>query len=1168
MSDNTFQWERVKAILGLALERDAAEREPFIHEACGDDLQLLAEVQSLLAHHDAADGLLEAPLLAAPEARPDTLLGRRLGAYRIVRRIGDGGMAVVYLGERADKQFRKAVAIKLVKPGPHDEEIFRRFRNERQTLAAIDHPNIVRLLDGGTTEEGWPYLVMDHVDGVPIDRYCDECQLAVEARLRLFGTVCSAVQSAHERSIIHRDLKPANILITKDGIVRLLDFGIAKLLAPEPLQTALVTRTSLRPMTPEFASPEQVRGQPVSKASDVYSLGVLLYRLLTGCLPYRATMSWGDVERAICEQQPEPPSHVVEPRSGRRRLRGDLDTIVLKALRKEPQQRYASVAEFARDIERHLSGAPIAARGVPMSSRGLAFALRHKESLGAVFVVVVVLGGVTQWAWHRRPEVVPAPASMAATAGKRPTVAVLGFRNLSGRIDVDWISTALSEMLDTELAAGERLRMLPAETVARTRVDLELPDTPSLAADTLGRLRQSLGTDFVVLGAYLDLRNPDGEQIRLDLRLQDAVRRETVVSVSEIGTGADLLALVSRAATKLRRQMGVQEVSLADSTGIRASVPSNPQATRLYAEGITKLRTFDALAARDLLVRAVIADPSYPLAHSMLSRAWLALGYDQNAADEARKALDLGGNLSPADKALLRARYYETSKQWDAAIESYEQLFSAFPDSLEYGLELANAQVQGQRGKEALATIAKLRGRASESSTDARVDLAAAEAARSLADNKRVLVVAESAFQKSRTSGAKLIAARARVLECRAYANLGQPQPAEAAGVEARRLYHEAHDAGGESQALHELAEAPIDQGDLDQARALYTEALGLARQVGNLRSTARELANIGLIYVQQGDFATGEKMYAEALANFREVRDRRSIAVVTANTGDIRHAQGRLGEALAEYREALMLAREAGQRGSEGIDLQLIGDVLADQGDLDDAIQMYQQASTIQRRIDDRHYYSTTLVSIGRVHRDRGDSAGAKQFYEQALSTRRSIGAKGLAAEAQLSLAELAGDTGDGALQESLARQALREFQAEREADYEVRAYGLIVGALLQQGKLERLRQALRSGQELYEKSRDLTIRLPFEVEDARATAALGDIAHAEELAHRAREAAVKSGLVRIRLEAELVLCEIRMQKKGAKAVHTELLRLRRQARSMGFELIGRKVQAVLDRI
>jgi serine/threonine protein kinase/tetratricopeptide (TPR) repeat protein len=1194
MSSDSDTWKRVKEILGQALDLDFAERGDFIRNACGDDAELRAEVESLAAHHGTVDHLLENPgITAALTLRPDLMLGRMLGAYRIVGRLGEGGMAMVYLGERADEQFHRTVAIKMVKPGPHSEEVYRRFRNERQTLASIDHPNIVKLLDGGTTAEGWPYFVMEYVDGVPIDRYCDGQRLSLESRLRLFCTVCCAVQYAHERTIVHRDLKPANILITKEGVPRLLDFGIAKLLAPQLPQTALITRTSLRPMTPEYASPEQVRGESVTQASDVYSLGVLLYGLLTGHTPYApAGSSLVDMERAICEQEPELPSAAVgraepggtsdekprtaepigsnrgaDPRQLRRLLRGDLDTIALAALRKQPAQRYHSVAEFAGDIERYLNAEPIAARRISLADRSAAFARRHRESLATAAVVLVVMASVAVWETQRAARPIATQLS-AAVPAHRPTVAVLGFKNLSGRTEIGWVSTALTEMFDTELAAGDRLRMVPAETVARARMDLGLPETQTLAADTLARLRRNLGSDFVVLGSYLDLRNPDGEQIRLDLRAQDVVRGETVATVSEAGAATDLLTLVSHAANKLRRQLGVAESSLADATGIHASIPSNPQAMRLYAEGLTELRAFDALAARDLLVRAVIADPSYPLAHSMLSKAWLALGYGQNATAEAKKALDVAGNLSRADHALLEARFYETSKQWEQATETYQQLFASFPDNPEYGLDLANAQVGAQHGSDALKTLATLRSAAPHALDDARVDLAEAEAAYTLADNKRVLLATGRAIQTANTSGVKLVAARAYVLRCRAYASLGKPALSSAAGAEARRRYEQAGDPAGEAQALHAMAEIPIDQGDLEQAKTLYTQALEIVRRIGDKRGTARELGNIGLIYVQQGDFSTGERLYAEALADFKEVGDRQSMAVVVANTGDVRHAQARLGDALAEYREALMLAREAGHKAAEGIDLQLIGDVLADQGDLDGAMQMYQQASTVQRAIADNYYYSITLISIGRVHRLRADSTGARTLYDQALAMRRQLAAKGLIAEAQMALAELAGDAGQGAAEESLARQAAHEFQVERESDLELHTQGLLVESLLQQNALERAGDALQAGLALYDRSRDVTVRLPFQIQNAYATAAKGDFTRARQLAHSVRLDAEKCGLVRIALEAELAECAIRLKQLDSAAIRAELARLASDARAKGFTLLARKAQAELDRL
>jgi len=1194
MSSDPDTWKRIKKILGEALDLDSAERGDFILKACADDAALRAEVESLAAHHGSADHLLEnSGITAALTLRPDLMIGRTLGAYRIIRSIGEGGMAVVYLAERADEQFRRTVAIKMLKPGPHSEEVYRRFRNERQTLASIDHPNIVKLLDGGTTTEGWPYLVMEYVDGVPIDFYCDEQRLSLEARLRLFCTVCRAVQYAHERSIVHRDIKPPNILITKEGVPRLLDFGIAKLLSRELLQTTLITRTSLRPMTPEYASPEQVRGESVTQASDIYSLGVLLYELLSGHSPYAcAGSSLLDMERAICEQEPELPSAVVgrteppsasdaeprtaerigsnrgaEPRQLRRVLQGNLDTIALAALRKHAAQRYRSVAEFAGDIERYLEGEPIAARRLSLTRRSAALLRRHREAVATAAVILVGIAGIAVWQTQRSARPVAAQAS-ASVPAHRPIVAVLGFKNLSGRTEVGWISTALTEIFDTELAAGDRLRMVPAESVARARMDLELPEAQTLAADTLARLRRNLGSDFVVLGSFLDLRNPDGEQIRLDLRAQDVVRGETVATVSEAGAATDLLTLVAHAADKLRRQLGVAESSLADATGIHASIPSNPQAMRLYAEGLTRLQAFDALAARDLLVRAVIADPSYPLAHSMLSKAWLALGYGQNATAEAKKALDLAGNLSRADHALVEARFYETSKQWEKAIETYQQLVASFPDNPEYGLDLVNAQIGAQRGSDALKTLATLRSTAPHARDDARIDLAEAEAAYTLADNERVLLAAGRAIQTANIAGVKLVAGRAYILRCRAYASLGKPALSSAAGAEARRLYEEAGDQAGEAQALHAMAEIPIDQGDLEQAKTLYTQAVEITRRIGDKRGTARELANIGLIYVQQGDFSTGERLYVEAFEDFREVGDRQSMAVVAANTGDVRHAQGRLGDALAEYRDALMLAREAGHKAAEGIDLQLIGEVLADQGDLDGAMQMYQQASAIQRAIADNYYYSITLISMGRVHRQRADSAGARTLYDQALALRQQLAAKGLIAEAQMALAELAGDAGQGATEESLARQAAHEFQAERESDFELHTQGLLVESLLQQNALERAGDALQAGLALYERSRDVTVRFPFQIQNAYATAARGDVTRASQLAHSVRLDAEKCGLVRIALEAELAERTIRLKKADSAATRAELASVASDARVKGFTLVARKAQAELDRL
>jgi serine/threonine protein kinase/tetratricopeptide (TPR) repeat protein len=1185
------KWDQVKELFALALERDPEERSSFLRKACAGDDSLRTEIESLLSSFDGAATFLEGcPAADLLSAQSRAMAGKRIGAYRIIREIGQGGMAVVYLGERDDQSYRKQVAIKMVKPGIDTEQVLQRFRNERQTLAALDHSNIVKLLDGGSSEDGSPYLVMEYVEGLPIDQYCDLHKLSIDERLRLFREVCSAVQYAHEKLVIHRDLKPGNILIARGGVPRLLDFGIAKLLNPECFQAALVTRTDWRPMTQEYASPEQIRGHAVTTATDVYSLGVLLFELLTGHRPYRlAGQSLLEMERLVCETEPEKPSAAInrkeeqvsgdgdagtaitpegvsnqrglQPVELHRRLRGDLDTIVMKALRKEPERRYGSVAEFSQDIERHLTGMPVRARKSTIGYRSGRFLHRHRESLAAALVVLAIVAGIAAWEVHRvsRQNATVSEAKNAQVQARR-SVAILGFKNLSDRSDTAWVSTALSEMLAAELAAGEKLRTVPGETVARMKIDLGLPNTESLAPEALGRVRKNLGSDFVVVGSYFDLGKDSGAQVRFDLRLQDTAKGETIAAVSETNTEAQLLDLVSRVGRKLREDLGVAEVSQVESVGIRAAIPSNPDAMRLYSEGLAKLRTFDALAARDLLTRAVSSDPAYPLAHAELAKAWMALGYNANALQEAKKALELSGKLSREDHSLVEAGYYEVNTDWDKAIEVHQTLSNSSPDSIEYGLSLANAQIAGERGSDALKSIARLRGLSAEAKEDPRIDLAEAEADASLSDNKGAVAAADLAIRKASASGAKLLLARAKTFQCRSLANLGQPKPATADCEESRRIFHEAGDLAGESGALHAMAEVPINQGDLETAKTFYEQALKLARQTGDKKAIGRELGDIGVIYVQEGDFTTGKNIYREALEAFRDIGDKHGMEVVTANTGDIFYEEGQLGDALAEYKDALVLAREVGHKSSEANDIQLMGDVLADQGDLKGAMQMYQQAVSIQREIDDKSYYAASLMSIGKLRRQKGDSDGAKKIYEEALSLRRQLGEKGTAAEAQVALGELDCDSGQASEAETLARAAIQEFQAERETDREIQSEALLSRSLLQQGKLEDAQRAIARALALSKKSSDVTVRLPLAIQDAYTQAAAKDLPEAERLTRNVLVEANKLGFVRIELEASLAIGEIQMKGKNPTLGRERLEATGKAAHSKGFELIARK--------
>ena len=388
------QWQRVKQAYGEALDLAPQARETYLQHLAAAEPEVAAEVSSLLAA-SREDSFLGAPAESAA-LLGDSWAGRRLGAYRVEREIGRGGMGSVYLAVRDDQAYRQTVAIKLVRGGLDSAAILRRFRNERQILAALDHPSIVRLLDGGATPDGRPFLVMEYVEGLPIDEYVSRNALSVARTLRLFEQVCSAVACAHRHLVIHRDLKPGNILVTPDGVPKLLDFGIAKLLDAEWADGAAdVTETSTRLLTPDYASPEQVRGEAISTATDVYALGLILYLLLTGeKAVHVATTSALELERAICELEPRRPSSVAPP-SRRRALAGELDHIVLTALRKEPARRYGTVEQLAADIGRHLGGFPVLAHGDSLGYRLRKFVSRHLAAvLAAALLLLTLAGGV------------------------------------------------------------------------------------------------------------------------------------------------------------------------------------------------------------------------------------------------------------------------------------------------------------------------------------------------------------------------------------------------------------------------------------------------------------------------------------------------------------------------------------------------------------------------------------------------------------------------------------------------------------------------------------------------------------------------------------------------------------------------------------------------------
>jgi serine/threonine protein kinase/tetratricopeptide (TPR) repeat protein len=583
-------WEQVKELFHGAVELPAGEREAFLGARCGGDAALRDAVEGLLRADAADPTLLEHSPLAL--VRDGLAVGeggappRRIGPYMILRELGSGGMGTVYEAARDDEQFRQRVAVKLIRRGlDSDPDILRRFHNERQILASLNHPNIARLFDGGTTGDGRPYFAMEYVDGLPVDEYCEGAGLDTSARLRLFREVCAAVAYAHQNLVVHRDLKPSNIVVTDDGTVKLLDFGIAKLLAPDGDPSATQTRTQLGAMTPAYASPEQVKGLRVTTASDVYSLGVVLHELLTGRRPYDLEGRRADeVARVVCEVEPQRPSALAAGPAGttepdvrrstrpagsslRRRLRGDIDNIVLLALRKDPARRYGSVGLLAEDIRRHLDGLPVSARPDTLAYRVSKFVERNRAAtIAAALVCLTLVAGVVGMTW----EAVRAERERARAEKRFAQV-----RQLANNVVFKYYdeieklpgSTKAREMLVGD--ALEYLDGLAQDETENSDLRRELAEAYLRIGKVQGRAyNANLGDTSGAIGSY---------------RKGIALLEPTALVSADTKSQADLVGAYSELSTALRRQGSAAE---ADAS-LRRALSLNEQFHAARPEDVT-----------------------------------------------------------------------------------------------------------------------------------------------------------------------------------------------------------------------------------------------------------------------------------------------------------------------------------------------------------------------------------------------------------------------------------------------------------------------------------------------------------------------------------------------------------------------------------------------------
>jgi DNA-binding winged helix-turn-helix (wHTH) protein/TolB-like protein len=796
---------------------------------------------------------------------------------------------------------------------------------------------------------------------------------------------------------------------------------------------------------------------------------------------------------------------------------------------------------------------------------------RSNLSWAAIALVLVLGAGAGEYSYRAlrsRPQAHEAEAVTPNSAVKaRPSVAVMGFRNLSRSTDKAWLSTALAEMLNTELASGESLRMVPGEQISRAKLDLSLADTEALAKDSLARVRADVGADYVVLGSYTALANEGKKgrsRLRLDLRLQDTRAGETVAEEAVSGSEEELFDLASDVGIRLRQRLRAGALASEETVRVRASLPSNVKAARLYAEGLAKLRIFDPLAARSLLQESVAADPQFSMAHSALASAWSALGYDSKAQREAKLAFDLSAQLSPEERLLAEGRYREANREWQKAVEIYGTLWRTFPDNLDHGLRLAAARSSAGQGKEALMTLESLRRLPFGVGADPRIDLEESRGAEMMGDFRRSQQAAASAAAKGRAQGARLIVAQARSDEGWDWDRLGEFDKAAEALAEAKALFAAAGDHRSTAVTINLMGDLLYDRGDPAAARATLNTSLSMCREHGFQKCAARSLNAIGHIQRDQGHLQKARATYEDVLAINRETGVRAGVAAALSNIGNVLQDLGELPSARKKQEEALQVFTEIGDKRGMGATLGNLGNLHDDLGDLPHAIQCYERAYKLDEETGYKRGFGFVLSGWGRVLLEEDHLPEAHAKLEEALRIREEMGSPNGVGDSLLSLAQLRLEEEQPADAERLARDSAAQFAKVKSVDDEATANATLARALLAEQRVPEARAASDRALVLSRQTTALPPRFEAGVAVALVQAASGYPAEARRRLDAVITETGKLGFTGYEFIARRELCRIEAKAGQAVAGQEHLRSLEREASAKGYRLIARRAAAV----
>ena len=878
-------WRKLEELFYGALDLEPSERPAFLDRSCGSDFELREEVEILLNSSDRTWGFFQRPLraIAGQVTAASDFFVQRIGDYKVIRPLGEGGMGKVYLAARADELYEQQVAIKLVQAGTgHTGDLLLRFSAERQILANLVHPNIARLLDAGIAADGSPYLVMEYIQGVPIDQYVASHALPIRQRLELFRTVCSAVEYAHRNLVVHRDIKPANILVTREGVPKLLDFGIAKLLLRTGATDAKLTRATERLMTPEYASPEQARGHTITTATDVYSLGGLLYALLAGRSPFKlVSRDPLEIARIICERSPTRPSsadhdHASLPKGDEAKLKGDLDNIVLKALRKEPERRYATVAEFSEDVRRYLEGYPLQAGSNAWTYRAAKFVARHKVAMtAAVLMTLAIVGFSIGMGW------------LARNANRERNKAEQ--QRLRAEQEAEFLS-GLFKSATPDAQRGKTITARDVLDLGARRIDRELSGQPEVRAAML----DSIGSSYVALGLY-DQAQPLLEQAYL-------IRKQRLGNENlDVAESASNLAMVARG----QGHYSKEEALLREALAIREKLAKGNSA--LLGETLANLGECLYLQSRaqdaePALRKAIAVSPENTVVIAG-ARNYLALVLEKRGAyEEATQLLRSAAEISAQNEGTDSPDYLVAMHNLATAEGTLGNLSEA--ETTERKVLEIRQRVSGKEHPDTTYSLNNLGSILLE-----RGDWPAAEPylKESLEINRKQLGEKHPRVATSLNNWGRVLQAK------------GDYNGAEKYYRQALSLLQEnkAGESWGAARIEANLGLLQLDRGDYVGAERYAQQALDLRRKLGGDQNPdfASSLIDVGVARFFQGDASGAEPLLRQAL----EIRKKVFLSVGCAHIvaaevrlGEVLTAEGKLPEAEPILRHAVQSAHSS----------------------------------------------------------------------------------------------------------------------------------------------------------------------------------------------------------------------------------------------------------------